>query len=324
MRTRALSLIVALALSAPAAAQTLVVNLKGAADIGEVQFSPRGDTVAARVGRDRIDVWSLPDGRLIRSMNFPQQVSTLLFARHADDLIVALSDGTIEFRDLATGTSARRISAGRRQFLLAISKDGRLLATSSDERIDLWDASGKRLHTLNHDFGDVSNMAFSPDGLVLASAGTDTNVRFWDVSAGRLKASLPDRLVATFALAFTSDSRSLAIGGATGAIEIVDVATASVARRLPAQKHVLWSLILSPDGQSAGAAYFDPDGMSRPSAVVIWQIASGRIAQRVMSSGGSAQAVGFAADGRLMYALTKGPELSVWAVAKPAAKQPSE
>jgi WD40 repeat protein len=304
--------VLALAASMPALAQTPVVILKAADEVVAAILSPRGDKIAAAVGKDRIVVWSLPDGKLLQELRFPDRTTAALFAP-SDQIIVALAGGAIEVRAIATGAAIRRIEAGVRQSVLAVSADGRLLATSHTEQIRLWDSSGKLLRTFGHEFGGMSTLAFSPDGTVLASAGLDANVHFWDVSTGQRKASVADQLLATFAMAFTADGRQLVTGGASGAIEIVDVPTASIARRFRAEKHAVSSISLSPDGRSIGVSYFDVDGMSRPAPLAVWELARGRILRRMTPPGAPAMTAGFTTDGRLLYASTKGQELTVWA-----------
>jgi WD40 repeat protein len=313
MMTRTLFVLMALALSMPALAQTPVVTLKAADEVAAAILSPRGDRIAAAVGRDRIAVWSLPDGKLLQELKFPARTSGVVFAP-SDQIIVALADGAIEVRAIATGAEVRRIKADGRQSVLAVSADGRLLATSHTEQIHLWDSSGKLLRTFGHEFGSMSTLAFSPDGTLLASAGNDANVHFWDVSTGQRKASAADQLLATFAIAFTADGRQLVTGGASGVIEIIDVQTGSVARRLRAEKYAVSTLSLSPDGRSIGAAYFDVDGMARPAPLAVWDLASGRVVRRATPDGAPAEAAGFTTDGRLLYVTRKGQELNVWAL----------
>ena len=314
MMSRPLFLIIALVAALPASAQTRVVSLKAADEVGAVSFSPHGDRIAAGIGKDRIAIWSLPDGKLLQDLKLPHTPISMLFAQ-ADEIIVALADGAIEIRALTTGTAVRRLDAGVPQPVLAVSTDGRLIASSGTEQIRLWDSSGKLLRTLSHEFGSMASLAFSPDGTLLASAGFDTNVHLWDVSTGQQRASLRDRLLTTFAMMFTADGKNLVIGGANGTIEIVDVQTASMVRRFRAEKYAVVNLGLSPDGRSIGASYLDTDGFARPAPLATWELASGRVVRRVTPPGAPAMAAAFTTDGRLLYATAKGQELNVWVLA---------
>jgi WD40 repeat protein len=310
---RAWSLVVALAACSPAVAQTRILSVAAPADIGEPLFAPRGNTVAAYVGQDRVCVWSLPDGKLVQTLELPDRPSAKTFAASGEELFVALRDGTIQVRAVGTGATVRQMKADRPQAALAATADGRLLASAAGERITVWDASGQVLRTFGHEFGDVTSLAFSPDRTVLASAGFDANVHLWDVSTGQRRATVPDQLVATFALTFTPDGKSLLAGGASGAIQVVDAATASVTRRFPPLKYAVSALSVSPDGRSLGAAYFDVDGTARPAPVAAWELESGRLARR--ATPGAPQAIGYGPDGQLRYALVKGPELTVGVIA---------
>jgi WD40 repeat protein len=314
MMSRPLFLVVALVAALPASAQTRVVSLKAADEVGAIIFSPHGDRIAAGIGKDRIGIWSLPDGKLLQELKLPHTAISMLFGQ-ADEIIVALADGAIEVRALATGTAVRRLDAGVPQPVLAVSTDGRLLASSGTEQIRLWDSSGKLLRTLSHEFGSMASLAFSPDGTLLASAGFDTNVHLWDVSTGQQKTSLGDQLLTTFAMTFTADGKHLVIGGANGTIEIVDVRTASIARRFRAEKYAVVNMSLSPDGRSIGASYLDTDGFARPAPLALWELASGRILRRVTPPGMPAVSAGYTTDGRLLYATAKGQEVNVWVLA---------
>lgn len=80
--------------------------------------------------------------------------------------------------------------------------------------IKLWDvAIGEINGYLEHgNYNDVHDLAFSPDGRLLAGGGTDSVVRIWDVESGQVLRSLPhaDELLA---VSFSPDGAWLATGG---------------------------------------------------------------------------------------------------------------
>ena len=101
---------------------------------------------------------------------------------------------TIRLWEAASGQPLGQLekhAAGRRVEMLAISGDGRYLASAGgDTWVVVWDLhTHQAVATLKGHARTVSAVAFSPDGRQLVSGSLDQSIRVWEVPSGRLLAS---------------------------------------------------------------------------------------------------------------------------------------
>ena len=100
---------------------------------------------------------------------------------------------------------------------------------------------------------DVSALAFSPDGAMLATAGADGTIRFWEISSRRLLRSWEGKPEHVLSLSFSPDATFLASGRADGTLIVKKVKTAEVQfqQSFPAKVQVVR---YSPDGSALAIA----------------------------------------------------------------------
>ncbi|MGH9554256.1 MAG: caspase family protein [Terriglobales bacterium] len=189
-------------------------------------FSPDGTALAVAADKGVIRRWDIATGREISPIAAHSRgILALTFSDDGHWLASAgVDDGVkIKLWDARSGFVIRildgDVSAVRS---MAMSADGRWLATAGsyeDRTVRVWETStGRIAWALTLDENNVffrPVVTFSPDGRYLALSGSETwNVTLYEAASGKEARVLQGQVWSPYALAFSSDGRLLAVGGA--------------------------------------------------------------------------------------------------------------
>ncbi|HEY3787226.1 MAG TPA: serine/threonine-protein kinase, partial [Urbifossiella sp.] len=193
-------------------------GLKGASDnYRSLAISPDGKRLAAGDSNRTIWVWTFEFAGMkpMQLHGHRGPVTGVAFARNADSLLSASDDGTVRQWDLTTGTekgSLNALAGPIKSLAFGVKKvavAGKFLAVRRKT------ASFSRFE--GHD-GPVNCVAFSLDGKLLASGGSDGTVRIWHVDDGIELACCEGRSKGVLSVAFGPESGVIFSGGEDGTL----------------------------------------------------------------------------------------------------------
>ena len=263
--------------------------------VSSLSFSPDNQLIATACMKGLIKLWKVPEGELLATLELPD--STVLQAPFSPDgtlLAAAGSSGAIELWSVADALTAFAPPGTDR----TLPKD--LHRTS---------LQGHDTH--------VFDLAFTPDGGILASSSGDRTVVLWDLERATPRATLSGHMDDIWDVAFARNGRWLASVSDDGTLRIWDVAKGQSVQTLT-YSGPLESVAFSRDGTTLAAG--GVDRVIHLAALIQKGDGSPEWHPRARLAGHDQTviALDFSADGKLLLSGSEDGTAKIWNLGEPS------
>ena len=219
----------------------LLTALRGHASlVTSAVVSADGRKIANGAANGHIRIWNADTHALEQELIGHTAAVTSLQFRDGQTLASGSHDGTVRIWSITGISSMAELPDIRGVTAAVFSPDGRHLAVAAGDRggVQIWcRRKVRRIHTLIDSNDTVSDLAYSPDGSLVAAAFQGTGqagvVRVWQTECGTPVSTLADHGGGAVAVEFSPDGSRLLTTARDGTVAVSD---ARAGRRLMAHR----------------------------------------------------------------------------------------
>jgi WD40 repeat protein len=243
------------------------------ARIRSLDVSPDGRTVLTGGSDGMIRTWDAATGREIQSIHYEgagRWLHSVSFRSDGRGFGASSMEGGVRLYDQTGGPIHHE--AGPRGMLVAYSRDGNHLACTLGSAIKLWDSNAlEELATWFGHEGDVSGVAFSPDGRRMYSISEDGTAKQWSTLQSPSRVLLEGHRNSLREIALSPDGQRLASGSLDGTVRVWDTATGQELLTLKGHHEAVTAVDYSADGKMIAS------GENFVGVIHLWDATTGQL-----------------------------------------------
>ncbi len=226
-------------------------------------------------------------------------------------LVSGSSDNTIKLWSLPDGALVKALEADMEAVdVLVMSPDGKLVV-GNFQTFKLWSlATGELIKTwqgTERKKSDITTLAVSPDGKLLASGSHDKTIKLWLLPEGKRIKTLEGHNRSVTALAISPNGKLLASGGEDKTIKLWSLPEGELAVTLQKHTDTVYILVVSLDGKLLASASGDK-------TIKLWSLPEGVLVKTLEGHKGPIKALAMSPDGKLLASGSWDRTIKLWSL----------
>lgn len=274
-----------------------------------IRFSPDGSRFATGCDGGLVKLWDTETRNLVATFSgHTSSINGLGFSPDGRRLASAGEDQTIRLWDIRRDSNDLIFHGhSKHVHCVGFSPNGKQLASGSATILLRNALTGETRFKLKGHSADVADLAFNPDGSLLASAADDNTVRLWSTETGRELAVLEGHTHWVSGVAFSPDGTFVASSSRDGTIKFWNAQTFEETASLKGHRGVIYDLAISPDGKTIVSGGADQ-------TVRLWDVKSQQEIRTLVGHTGLVRSVAFDPQGQRVVSSGYDPSVRVWDV----------
>ncbi len=293
--------------------QQLINSYSHTEPVNQISISPDGKLIATATIDSKIHIWS-KEGILQQTLN----------GHTGEVLDIKFMPGKIKgdrYQLISTGVDKtvriwqvfnRYSNQNKTIYSLAVSPTTtNTFATANwDGKINLWrnnpDGIQKIVNTLSGHKDTISQIKYSPDGKLIASASWDKTIKLWNAENGKLIDSLIGHQDGVNSIAFSPDGQTLISGSEDRTIKLWDLTNFQLIKTLTGHTDSIKALTISPDGKLIASAGYD-------NTIKLWTLA-GKLLQTIDAHNLAITSLTFTSDSQTIASASWDNTVKLWSI----------
>ena len=279
--------------------------------VRHVAFMKNGSRLLTADSRGAIANWNMDDGTYKSVVESGDAVSRVYATQHSGSLLAAAGSGSsISIVDAESGHVVAQLESSRSGVIttLQFSSDDRQLAVGHRDGVlscflaSDWSTPKFEVSEIGNGVNDI---AFSPDGNMVAVACSDESVQFFDSKTGEQLSWMIAAGSAPLTLTYCEGGEVIAIGTSTGELQLWDTTTETRRATIKAHTSRINTLCVFPNGETLATG-------GRDRRLQLWDTKSGERLTTLRGHSRQLFSIGVSLDGRTVASGGLAGDVRVW------------